>query len=112
LARSRAPTLNTPRQKGIAIMTTTQAPKAVAAGRTTQDQGESPRVVRLSVNLASSVADALKSTAQAKGLSITEAIRHAIAIWKLVSDEQAKGNRVMIVEGRGEKAEYREIVIV
>jgi len=85
--------------------------RVVAAGRT-EGQGESPRVVRLSVNLAASVADALKATAARKGLSITEGVRHAIAIWKLVSDEQEKGNRVMIVEGRGENAQYREIIIV
>ena len=90
-------------------MSTTQAP--VATGRP-QDQGEAPRVIRLSVNLAGSVADALKTTAARKGLSITEGVRHAIAIWKLVSDEQEKGNRVMIVEGRGDSAQYREIVIV
>lgn len=92
-------------------MTTAEA-QVAAAGRTTEDQGESPRVVRLSVNLAPSVADALKATAKKKGLTITEGIRHAIAIWKLVTDEQEKGNRVMIVEGRGDDAEYREIVIV
>ena len=70
-------------------MTTAQAPVA-AAVRTAEDQGESPRVFRLSVNLAPSVADALKATAKKKGLSITEGIRHAIAIWKLVTDEQGK----------------------
>lgn len=73
---------------------------------------EEPSVVRLSVNLAPTVADALKTTARRKGLSITEAIRHAIAIWKLVTDEQAKGNRVMIVSGEGDNTQYRELIMV
>lgn len=94
-------------------MATTAVHKTRAAGRpqtTTGDEG--PSVVRLSVNLAPTVSDALKATAQRKGLSITEAIRHAIAVWKLVSDEQAKGNRIMIVSGEGDRAQYREIVMV
>ncbi|MDM7855488.1 CopG family transcriptional regulator [Cellulomonas alba] len=81
-----------------------------AAG-TASDAGES-RVVRLSVNLAPTVAAALKSTAAKKGLSITEAIRHAIAVWKLVVDEQAAGRKVMIVEGQGDSATFREIVLI
>lgn len=92
-------------------METAQQEKPSAAGRT-HDQGRAQNVVRLSVNLAPSVADALKSTAARRGLSITEAIRHAVAVWKLVTDEQAKGNRVMIVEGEGDKAQYREVVLV
>jgi len=73
---------------------------------------DAPRVVRLSVNLAPSVAEALKSTAQKHGVSITEAVRRAVALWKLVSDSQAKGQRVMLVEGQGDRAQYREIVII
>lgn len=70
------------------------------------------RVVRLSVNLAPSVAEALKSTATRKGMNITEAIRHAIALWKLASDEQAKGRKLMVVEGEGDNATFREIVLL
>jgi len=89
-----------------------QAKLADGQPQTTAGEEEEPSVVRLSVNLAPTVADALKTTARRKGLSITEAIRHAIAIWKLVTDEQAKGNRVMIVSGEGENTHYRELVMV
>lgn len=75
-------------------------------------QGDAPRVVRLSVNLAPSVADALKTTASKQGVSITEGIRRAVALWKLVSDAQEHGQRVMVVDGHGENAQYREIVII
>jgi len=94
-------------------MATAQHEKLADGAPHTDPSGEErPNVVRLSVNLAPTVADALKTTAGRKGLSITEAIRHAIAIWKLVTDEQAKGNRLMIVSGDGDRAQYREIVMV
>lgn len=69
-------------------------------------------VVRLSVNLASDVAGALKELSHTQGVSVTEGVRRAIALWKLISDEQAKGNRVMVVEGEGDKARYRELVML
>lgn len=69
-------------------------------------------VVRLSVNLAPSVAAVLKDAAHQQGTSVTEALRRTIALWKIVSDERARGNRVMVVEGTGDSARYREIVLL
>ena len=69
-------------------------------------------VVRLSVNLASDVAAALKTLSTNQGVSVTEGVRRAIALWKLVSDEVSKGNKVMVVEGEGESAKYREIILL
>lgn len=66
--------------------------------------------IRLSVNLAPTVSEALRATAARKGLSITEAVRHAVAVWKFITDEQAKGNRVLIMEGEGTGARFREVV--
>ena len=71
-----------------------------------------PGVVRLSVNLAPSVAEALKTTAAAQGLTLTEATRRAVALLKLVTEEQAKGNRVVVLEGDGPTAYQREIVLL
>jgi len=89
----------------------TTATDNARATQTSPTAGEN-RVVRLSVNLAPSVADALKTTAARKGLSITEAIRHAIAVWKLVTDEQENGRKIMIMEGEGDGARFREIILV
>lgn len=69
-------------------------------------------VVRLSVNLASDVAGALKALSTGQGISVTEGVRRAIALWKLLSDETRKGNKVMVVEGEGDKARYREIILL
>ena len=78
---------------------------------TTQEQDAS-RVVRLSVNLAPSVADALKSVAADQGISLTEATRRAVALLKLAHDARANDQRLMVVDGEGEKATYREIVML
>ncbi|WP_066460850.1 hypothetical protein [Sanguibacter suarezii] len=78
---------------------------------TTQEQDAS-RVVRLSVNLAPSVADALKSVAADQGISLTEATRRAVALLKLANDARNDDKRLMVVEGQGEKAIYREIVML
>ncbi len=69
-------------------------------------------VVRLSVNLAPDVADALRGTAAAQGITVTEAVRRAVAVWKLVSDENAAGRRLMVVDGKGDGATFREVVLL
>jgi hypothetical protein len=77
------------------------------------DRAASSRdVVRLSINLASDVAGALKALSTAQGVSVTEGVRRAIALWKLVSDEVAKGNKVMVVEGEGDSAKFRELILL
>ena len=60
---------------------------------------EERSVVRLSVNLAPTVADALRGTAGAQGVSITEAIRRAIAVYAALHDEQAAGRALLIKDG-------------
>jgi hypothetical protein len=78
----------------------------------------SKEVVRLSINLASDVAGALKALSTAQGVSVTEGVRRAIALWKLVSDEVSKGNKIMVVEGEGEGegegdgAKFRELILL
>lgn len=67
------------------------------------------RIVRLSVNISDAVAQALTDTALRRGHTLTESIRRAVSLWKFASDEMAKGNRLMIVEGYGEDATYREV---
>jgi len=74
--------------------------------------GPSRDVVRLSVNLASDVAGALKAMSTAQGVSVTEGVRRAIALWKLVTDEHAKGNKIMVVEGEGGSAKFRELILL
>jgi len=73
---------------------------------------ETPSVVRLSVNLAPTVAAALKSTAEKQGVTVTEATRRAVALLKLADDAHRKGDRLMVVEGEGDSAKYREIVMI
>jgi hypothetical protein len=64
------------------------------------DEMPSP-VVRLSVNVSTETAEAFKSAARRKGLTITEGARRAIAVWKFVEDEAAAGNELAVIEPGG-----------
>lgn len=68
-------------------------------------------VTRLSVNLAPSVAAALKDAASDQDVSLTEATRRAIALLKLANDAQKNGERLMVVTGDGPSATYREVLL-
>jgi len=59
------------------------------------------RSVRLSVNLSVESAETLKALIRRKGLTITEGIRRAIAVWKFVEDESSKGNQIAVIEDDG-----------
>lgn len=67
-----------------------------------------PQHVRLSVNINQETADALKDIAARRGESITETIRRATAILKLVEDEVAAGTKVVLDDGHVS----REVVLV
>lgn len=70
------------------------------------------QVVRLSINLAPDVAAALKKWAGAKGLSITEGVRRAIAVWDFVESERQAGNRLAVIENDGSGDRIREVILV
>jgi predicted transcriptional regulator len=67
-------------------------------------------VTRLNINLSEETAASLRELAEARGISFTEAVRRAIAIYKFVEDEVAAGNQVQSVDtGRGT---VRELVLL
>lgn len=70
---------------------------------------ECSAIVRLSVNLAPSVALALRQTAEKSGVSVTEAVRRAVAVWKLVVDARAQGHTVLVMRGEGPEARFAEV---
>jgi hypothetical protein len=73
--------------------------------RGSTERGQSPngvrtdQLVRLSVNLSPDVAEELKEYAGRKGISVTEAVRRAIAVLKFVDDAQARGASLNLEEG-------------
>lgn len=74
-------------------------------------RGERERTaVRLSVNLGEQPAAALHELMRRKGITATEAVRRALSIWKFVEDELARGNRVAVLEGEGERRTVRELI--
>jgi hypothetical protein len=56
------------------------------------------RFVRLSVNLSPETSEIFKELLDRKGLSISEGVRRAIAVWKFLEDEKALGNQIAVVE--------------
>lgn len=54
--------------------------------------------VRLSVNLAPDIADALKSTAERRLFSVTNAVGVAIAVWAHIEKERANGGTIAVVK--------------
>ncbi len=73
---------------------------------TSEDQ---ERSVRLSVNLSVESAETLRGLIRRKGLTITEGIRRAIAVWKFVEDESSKGNQIAVIERDGS---IRKVVLL
>lgn len=58
-------------------------------------------IVRLSINLATDTAAALKARAAQKGVNLTEAIRRSIAVWDLLEGYRTEGYQVALVrDGR------------
>ena len=60
--------------------------------------GEGPDTVRLSINLAPAVADALKGISKRNGISATEAVRRAISLLAYVDSAQSRGASLNIQE--------------
>ena len=75
------------------------------------DTATTTKVARLSVNLALDVAAVLRKWTKKKGISVTESIRRAIAVWNSVEEEQAQGNRLAVIERDGNKERIREVVL-
>lgn len=71
--------------------------------------GTSPRYTRLNVNLNDESAEALRKVAESKGVSVTEAVRRAIALMKFIEDETNKDHKVQIVDKAGSK---RELILM
>jgi len=51
---------------------------------------------RLSVNITQATADALRELATRKGMTLTEVVRRAVTVLKLLEDEQLKGTEVQL----------------
>lgn len=67
-----------------------------------------PDYTRLTVNVNPETLAAIKEIAGRRGISYTEAIRRAVAVYKLVEDETAQGHAIQIVSGSA----TRDVVIL
>lgn len=66
--------------------------------------------IRLSVNMNPETADALREIAKNHGVSITEAVRRAIAVASFIEEESRKGNSIQIEDAQTKKV--RELVLM
>ncbi|MEW6747905.1 MAG: ribbon-helix-helix protein, CopG family [Planctomycetota bacterium] len=66
--------------------------------------------VRLSVNMNQETAAALKEIADHHGVSVTEAVRRAVAIASFIEDELAKGKSVQVLDEQ--TGRVREVVLM
>jgi Ribbon-helix-helix protein, copG family len=53
---------------------------------------------RLNVNISASTMSTLTELAELNGISMTEAIRRAIQLWKLIDQETHQGREVQVVD--------------
>jgi hypothetical protein len=67
-------------------------------GISKKNQKTDEKFVRLSVNLSFETAETFKELLTRKGMSITEGIRRAIAVWKFLEDERSRGNEIAVIE--------------
>jgi hypothetical protein len=83
----------------------------VSQGSDAEQDGpeDQERTVRLSVNLSVESAETLRALIRRKGLTITEGIRRAIAVWKFVEDESSRGNQLAVIETDGS---IRKVVLL
>ncbi|WP_344454328.1 hypothetical protein [Actinocorallia aurantiaca] len=80
----------------------TDAHEKPTRSRRKQDQKDNDaKYVRMSFNLGIESANVFKALIERKGLSITEGIRRAIAIWKFFEEETSKGNQIAVIEQDG-----------
>lgn len=66
-------------------------------------------LVRLSVNINTETHDALKEISGKRHITITEAVRRAVSVWKFIEDSDARGETILIEQANGK---YRELVIL
>jgi hypothetical protein len=67
-----------------------------------------PKQTRMAINLNPDAADFLSKVTREQGITYTEAVRRALAIYKLVMDEIAEGHHVQLYDGQ----KTREIVLL
>lgn len=79
--------------------------KTTTSGTTTE-----PALVRLNVNLNKETAAALKDITDKQGISLTEAVRRAIALLKYIDDERTQGRKIQTMDADGKNK--RELVLM
>jgi hypothetical protein len=71
---------------------------------------KSTGTVRLNVNLNAETANALKQIAEERQISVTEAVRRAVAVYDYIDSESRKGRRIQT--SNQDREDIREFVMM
>lgn len=63
------------------------------------DEGEPKTTARLNVNINSQTHEVLRNTMDEYGVSMTEAVRRAVAVYKFFEDCREEGQTIQLVKG-------------
>lgn len=69
-----------------------------------------PTLVRLNVNMNKETAAALKELTDKHGISFTEAVRRAIAVYQFIDHEKDQGGKVFVTDA--DETRKREFVLI
>jgi hypothetical protein len=96
------------------VTSSTVAPRTTRKGRDKEDnvspEPSRPPVVKLSFNVAQHQFDTLKKLSEEKGVSMTEILRHAIALEAYLQKEVEDDARIIVEDKNGNKR--RELVLI
>jgi hypothetical protein len=67
-----------------------------------------PDYTRLTVNINPETLAAIKAIASQREITYTETIRRAVAVYKLIEEEVARGHSILIKDGKN----IREVILV
>ncbi|WP_241031951.1 ribbon-helix-helix protein, CopG family [Rhodococcus koreensis] len=76
----------------------------------TQPESTAQKSIRLSVNMNTETAEALREIAEAYGISVTEAVRRAVSVAHFVEEQTRQGKTVQIEDPKTGKV--RELVMM
>lgn len=97
-------------KEGISVPDTSTDRAAISSDTQRPVEPATRQYTRLNINLNDETAEALKELAAKHHISVTEAVRRAVAILKFVEDETDEGHKLQITDPRHNTV--RELVLM
>lgn len=92
-------------------MPSTEQRKATSQNPTSENRGsDTPKSIRLSVNMNPETAEALKEIAEKNHISVTEAVRRAVSLAHFIEEQAREGKSIQIEDPKSKKV--RELILM